>query len=105
MGGAWYVMGLIGETGDKTPSFIFSGQKSEFEPEVCFAESLRTYTDVGMERERAWTLREWARYERNRNNEDRSQDLWQEARDIFYRRGISLQGEEMDSERPNHKAS
>jgi tetratricopeptide (TPR) repeat protein len=99
MGGAWYVMGLIGETLGKPPSFVIAGQSGEFEPEVCFAESLRTFTEVGMERERAWTLREWARYERNRQNEARSQEMWQEARDIFYRRGIALQVAQMDAER------
>ncbi len=101
MGGAWYVMGLIAETTGEPISVTIAGQPGEFEPEVCFAESLRTFTEVGMERERAWTLREWARYERNRGNEDRSQEMWQEARDIFYRRGIALQVEQMDAERPN----
>lgn len=51
----------------------------------CFAESLRVYTEMGAEAERARTLRDWARYERGRGNDERGAAMWQESRAIFSR--------------------
>jgi len=80
IGGVWRTLGKViahaaepVAIGDKTCN-----------AEACFAESVRVFTEMGAEGERARTLRAWARYE-----------MGQEAQDIFARLGMELEVERM----------
>lgn len=84
VGGAWRALGLVAARLRAAVSF----NEETYEPWECFAESLRIFTEVGMEAERARTLRDWASYEQQRGDSRRGQAMWQEAREIFSRLGI-----------------
>jgi serine/threonine protein kinase/tetratricopeptide (TPR) repeat protein len=81
IGSAWRALGLIASRGDAP---VLVGVAS-YDAARCFVESLRVYTDMGAEAERARTLRDWARHERERGNAERGAALWEEARALFSR--------------------
>ena len=92
IGGAWCALGMAAAqlahpiaTGDKT-----------YNATDCFAESLRVFTEMGAQGERARTLREWAGYEIEQGDSERGAALWQEAREIFDRLGMELELHRMD---------
>ena len=60
-------------------------------PADCFAESVRCFAEVGLQGERARTLREWARYEIERGNRAGGELLWREVRAVFAR--LDMDGE------------
>jgi hypothetical protein len=62
---------------------------------ACFAESLRIFTETGMEGERARTLREWGRFEIKMGDRDKGRAMWQEVRETFARLGMLLEVERM----------
>jgi serine/threonine protein kinase/predicted ATPase len=84
VGGAWRALGLVAARLREAVSL----NDRIYEPSACFAESLRVFTEVGMEAERARTLRDWASYEKERGDSGRGLAMWQEAREIFSRLGI-----------------
>jgi predicted ATPase/class 3 adenylate cyclase len=85
IGSAWRALGLIASRQGKT----ISAGGSEHDAASCFAESLRVYAEMGAEAERARTLREWARHERERGDAERGAALLKEARAIFARLRMS----------------
>jgi tetratricopeptide (TPR) repeat protein len=91
IGSAWRALGLVASRPGKT---IGVGG-SEHGAASCFAESLRVYTEMGAEAERARTLREWARHERERGDAGRGAALMEEARTIFTRLKMSRELERM----------
>jgi DNA-binding SARP family transcriptional activator/tetratricopeptide (TPR) repeat protein len=62
---------------------------------ACFAQSLRMFEELGAEGERARTLRAWATYELERNDRAGGEAMWQQAREIFERLGMTLEVERM----------
>jgi tetratricopeptide (TPR) repeat protein len=93
IGSAWRALGLVASRRGKTISAGGSGHDAA----SCFAESLRVYTEMGAEAERARTLREWARHERGRGDAERGAAMWEEARAIFSRLGM---GRELERTSP-----
>jgi serine/threonine protein kinase/tetratricopeptide (TPR) repeat protein len=81
IGSAWRALGLVASRID-APVMVGG---AAYDAAECFAESLRVYTDMGAEAERARTLRDWARHERERGDAERGAALWEEARAIFAR--------------------
>ncbi len=67
-------------------------------PEAWFAESLKVFTAMGAEAERARTLRAWAKYELVKGDRAKGAALWQEAQDIFRRLKMGLESERMAAE-------
>jgi hypothetical protein len=63
---------------------------------ACFAESARAFANSGYESERARTLRAWASYELHKGNHSHGAALWEEARAIFTRLGLTLEVERMN---------
>ncbi|HEX8561159.1 MAG TPA: hypothetical protein VF668_23905, partial [Pyrinomonadaceae bacterium] len=61
----------------------------------CVAEGQRVYTEMGAEAERARTLRDWARHERERGDAGRGSEMWREAREVFARLGMTRELERM----------
>jgi tetratricopeptide (TPR) repeat protein len=91
VGAAWRVLGRAAAH----PDFGLEDGAARPAPEIsspaaCFAESLRIFTEVGAERDRAQTLQEWARYELEQGDRDRGEEMWRQAHDIFDRLGIVL---------------
>ncbi|MCI0393545.1 MAG: tetratricopeptide repeat protein, partial [Chloroflexi bacterium] len=64
-------------------------------PSACFAESVRLFTQIGAEGERARSLRAWADYEKRAGDAVKGEAMWQEAREIFERLEITLELEVM----------
>jgi hypothetical protein len=71
-------------------------QKSSHNAEDCFSKSVQILTDAEIDSERARTLREWARYEFARGNQEQGKNLWQQARDIFVTLGAQMEVERME---------
>jgi tetratricopeptide (TPR) repeat protein len=83
IGGAWRALGMVAA---ELPEAIVIEDQA-YDAAACYAESLRIFTEKGIERERAWTLRAWAEYEMAQGEKSRGQSMWQEAREIFARLG------------------
>lgn len=91
IGGAWRTLGLVAS---QFPEPIMVDNQP-LDACACFAESLRVWTDTGMEAERARTLRACAQYEQQRGDRARAHAMMQEAREIFTRLGMKLELERM----------
>jgi class 3 adenylate cyclase/tetratricopeptide (TPR) repeat protein len=86
IGKAWRALGMT-LADASAPESIAIGEDTLDAP-ACFARSLQIFAETGMEDERARTLQAWARYEIERGDEERGQEMSQEAREIFARLGI-----------------
>jgi tetratricopeptide (TPR) repeat protein len=89
---AWRVLGLIAA---ESPQPIVIGETA-YDAPACLAESLRLFSDLRLEAERARTLRRWAVYALKQGDRSRGQAMWQEARETFARLGLDLEVERMD---------
>lgn len=92
IGGAWRVLGMI--LARAARSITIGGR--ELDAAACFGESVRSFADMGAEGERARTLQAWARYEMERGDSARGEEMWREARNIFVRLGMELEVGRMD---------
>jgi tetratricopeptide (TPR) repeat protein len=95
VGGSWRALGMIAA---HSPQPIAINGKV-YDAAACFAESLRVFTEMGAEGQRARTLRSWARYEMGRGDKEQGEGMWQEARGIFEQLGMTLEVERMDADR------
>jgi predicted ATPase/class 3 adenylate cyclase len=97
IGAAWRVMGMISERTGKPVSLRQRGlgELVDYTVEECFAKSAEIFAEAEIEGERARTLREWARYELRRGNQERGTQLWEEARSIFEKLGAQMEVERM----------
>jgi class 3 adenylate cyclase/tetratricopeptide (TPR) repeat protein len=94
MAEAWRTLGLVAA---HLPQPIIIEDKS-FDAADCFRESLRLFTDSGMQAERARTLRDWARYEQERGTRERADAMMEESREIFTRLGMARELERMEEQ-------
>lgn len=85
VGGAWRALGMVAV--HLPHPVVVEG--NAYDASACFAESLRLYTEMGAEGERARTLQVWAEHELAHGDRERGRALQQEARRIFERLGIS----------------
>lgn len=99
IGNAWRTLGLVASR-LASPIHI-NGQTAT--PAQCFAESLRVYTDMGAEGERARTLRDWARYEREQGNHETGAAMWHESLEIFTRLNMHHELDRMTRETASHE--
>jgi hypothetical protein len=81
IGSAWRALGLAASRAN-APVVVVG---EAYDAARCFAESLRIYTGMGAEAERARTLRAWARHEQESGDAERGAALWEEARAVFSR--------------------
>lgn len=93
IGGAWRALGMV--AAELAEPIAIEDQT--YDAADCFAESLRVFTEKGIERERAWTLRAWAEYEIAREDQARGEAMWREAREIFAGLGAESCVEQMAS--------
>ena len=91
VGGAWRALGMVLAKAAKP--ITIDGQTCD--AVLCFTESVRIFTEIRAEGERARTLREWARYEMDQGDLARGEEMWREARDGFARLGMDLEVERM----------
>lgn len=87
--GAWRALGMV--AAELEARRMTRG--TPLEAASCFATSLRIYTQVGAEGERARALRAWAQYESRRGHREAAQKMRQEAQGIFARLGMNLEVE------------
>ena len=108
IGGAWRTLGNCGaRMADfrldvpnlQSPIVRLSAHDKVSNPQSCYAESLRIFTEIGMEAERAYTLRDWARYELAGGDRDKGAAMWGEARAIFEGLDMPLEVARMEAER------
>ena len=97
IGGAWRTLGKVLEMRDGKLDKGTAPNLQHPTSSFCFAESLRIFTESGMEAERARTLRDWARYELAHGDQARGEAMWQEARAIFERLNLPLLVAEMEA--------
>jgi predicted ATPase/class 3 adenylate cyclase len=91
IGGAWRALGQIAAEMEGVAAGVAS-------PAHCFGESLQIFTEMGAQAERARTLREWARYELEKGNAERGQQMWEKARDMFEQLGMGMEVVQMNKE-------
>jgi tetratricopeptide (TPR) repeat protein len=93
---AWRVLGKIAAA-QNTPVMVAGdpGQLREADARTCFAESARICVEMGMEGERARTLRAWAEHELGSGDRTRGAALWEEARSVFTQIGAQREAESM----------
>jgi tetratricopeptide (TPR) repeat protein len=89
---AWRTLGLVAA---RLPQPI-TIENQNFDATACFDESLRLFTESGMEAERARTLRDWARYEQEQGRDERAHAMMEQAREIFTRLGMDRELERMN---------
>ncbi|MFQ5617165.1 MAG: hypothetical protein ACE5GO_12000, partial [Anaerolineales bacterium] len=66
----------------------YTGRLRKYSAKDCFSNSLRILTDLGMKKEQAHTLWEWARYESNRGEREIAEEIREKAQQIYERLGI-----------------
>jgi tetratricopeptide (TPR) repeat protein len=98
IGVAWRALGMIAEKiGEPV-----SARDPETEriatcaAEACFEQSAKVLLEAGLDGQRARTLREWAKYELKRGNQETGLAMWQEARDLFTSLEATREVERMD---------
>ena len=91
VGGAWRALGMVLAKAAKP--ITIGGQTCD--SVACFTESVRIFTEIRAEGERARTLREWARYEMDQGDLAQGEAMWHKARDGFARLGMDLEVERM----------
>ena len=91
IGSAWRALGLIAS---RANTALLVGGVS-YDAARCFAESLRVYTAINAEAERARTLRDWARHELRGGDAARGAAMWEEARAVFSRLNMIRELERM----------
>jgi tetratricopeptide (TPR) repeat protein len=90
IGAAWRVLGLVAA---RLPAPLVLGARIYSAP-ACFGESLRIFTEMGAEGERARTLRAWAWYALEQGQPE-GERLWEEAWLTFTRLGMDLEAQRM----------
>lgn len=97
IGMVWRTMGKICDATNDVVRFSDwqSHQMGEYDAETCFGKSAQILTDAEIEVERARTLRDWATYELKRDNKEKGENLWQEARESFAKLGAQMEVERM----------
>jgi tetratricopeptide (TPR) repeat protein len=86
MGAAWRTLAQIAAAGSP-PTIRVDGR--DYDAAACFAESVKVFTEAGMEAEKARTLREWARYELQNGDARRGIEIRQEAEEIYNSLGMT----------------
>jgi len=95
---AWRVLGKVAAV--VTPVRI---DKSDYTAAECFAKALQVCEESGSLQARA--LFEWAEYELKQGDRAKGEALWQEARELFEKLGMSLLAERMDAEQGGREIS
>jgi predicted ATPase len=94
IGGAWRALGLVAARSD----VAIEVNHQTYDAGACFDKSLTVFTEIGMQAERARTLRDWARSELARGDQSAGRSMWLEARDVFEQLRMSLEIERMEME-------
>ncbi|HEX8748381.1 MAG TPA: tetratricopeptide repeat protein, partial [Pyrinomonadaceae bacterium] len=89
LGAAWRTLAHIAAAG--SPQTVTLGGKG-YDPRACFTESLRVFTEAGMEAEKARTMLEWARYEEQQGEAGRSLTLLRDAETTYASLGMKMDG-------------
>ena len=101
IGGAWRVLGqVVAASGVPIQPMEEESASSEDMPDSydatrCFLESERIFSEIGLEPQRALTLRAWAQYDLARGDKGQAKSRWDQAREIFGRVGADLEVERM----------
>ncbi len=101
IGHAWRALGLVAARLSRP---VTTGQEKDTttcDAGDCFAQSVKVFTEFGMERDRAFALWHWARYELAQGDGVKGKTMWQEAQEIFARLNLPLLIGQMDEEREN----
>jgi predicted ATPase/class 3 adenylate cyclase len=96
--GAWRALGLVAGAADINIRIKDrnTGEVIDYDAQACFAKSEKIFSELEINGERARTLREWAKYEFERGNQEAANKMWQESRDIFAKLGADLEVQRMD---------
>ena len=98
LGLAWRVLGQVAAAVSSVRI-----DEADYTAADCFAESLRVYKESGMEGYQAYTLKAWADYELQQGDREKGELLWQDARALFEKLGMSLMVKQMDADKSTHE--
>jgi len=87
IGGAWRALGMILVRATES---VTIGDKV-WDARACFGESVRKFTEMGDEGNRARTLQVWSWYEMDQGDRAQGEAMWQKVRVLFSRLGIKLE--------------
>jgi serine/threonine protein kinase/tetratricopeptide (TPR) repeat protein len=96
IGGAWRALGMVAAARSPQPIEV---NEQLYDARACFDKSLSVFTEIGMEAERARTLRDWANYERTHGDQSSGRAMWQEAREVFTQLRMKPEIERMEIEK------
>ena len=88
IGKAWRALGMVLAHPSAPESVTI--QEDVVDARTSFAQSVQVFAEASMEGERARTLQAWARYEMERGDKARGEELEQEAQDVWTQLGIEL---------------
>jgi tetratricopeptide (TPR) repeat protein len=91
---AWRILGRVA-AGRDDPVRIGD---EDLDARDCFKRSLEIIEEIQAESEKARTLRSWGRYEMIAGDPKQGRAMWDEAREIFHRLGVTTEVEAMDQE-------
>lgn len=80
-------------------------EKSSYDAPACYCESLRLFTEIGMEGQRARLLSDWGRYNEAQGKLDDARAMIEEAREIFTRLGMDRDLEKLNEQHDGSETS
>jgi tetratricopeptide (TPR) repeat protein len=113
VGRAWRALGVIaretrnpvtipertgGVTNGRTGELArrgYSGKFRKYEPNECFMKSMRIFDELGLQAERARTLREWAKLDQRVGDAETARRRWEEAISLFQQLGMEAEAARM----------
>ena len=97
IGQAWRV---LGRTASQIGHPVRANQQEDavFSASACFEQSLKIFSELKLERNRAFVLWNWAEYELAQGNMEEGSRMWQEAHSKFERLNLPLLAARMSKE-------
>lgn len=93
LGHGWRTVGMT-LAKSPHPQLLTIAEKT-VNPRDCFTESIHLFEEMKMEIEQARTLRAWAIYEWQQKESKKGKQLWQQAKELFIKTGLTQQAAQM----------
>jgi hypothetical protein len=96
-GVSWRVLALIAAHQNQ-PVIITQTEETHYDAPTAFANSLAAFKDIENKREQGVTLWQWAKFEKEKGDQEIGQAMWQEAKDIFSTLNLRLLVAQMENQ-------
>lgn len=98
LGHAWRILGCIAASLEQ-PISLNPAETTLYDAPACFTQSINIFTETSMERDRALTLWDWAKFELTYGDPAQAETYWHEAYTIFEKLNLPLFIEKMNIEK------